>query len=321
MNPLYINMLNRVEAGIREIDLPNKPANLYEPVRYIMELGGKRVRPVLTLLGCKLYSGEYIQALNHALAVEMFHNFTLVHDDIMDSADVRRKLPTVHMKWNPNIAILSGGGMLVLAYQLLQKSNPDSFFRTAEVFSSTALEVCEGQQRDMDYALLENVSMPEYLGMIRQKTAVLLSGALKIGAIVGGAQDRDFPLLEQFAESLGLAFQVKDDYLDAFGDDEFGKVTGGDIMEGKRTWLTVKSIEILGKDAGQIAVAYNTQDPQERVKKVVEIYRELEIDTLAQREVERYSSIAMNCIQKLEGDSEAKESLTWLVDQLIGRKV
>ena len=256
MNRLYSDMLSRVEMEIERIEMPNSPSNLYNPIRYIMGLGGKRVRPILTLIGNQLYSGKYDEALNHAMAVEMFHNFTLVHDDVMDSADVRRKLPTVHKKWTSNIALLSGDGMLVLAYQLLQKSSPETFSRTAEIFSNTALEVCEGQQLDMDFADIDHVSMKEYLGMIRQKTAVLLSCSLQIGAIVGGAEDLELVILSEFAESLGLAFQVKDDYLDAFGGAEFGKVQGGDIREGKRTWLTVKSMELLGSDADRLREAY-----------------------------------------------------------------
>ena len=321
MNRLYSDMLSRVEMEIERIEMPNSPSNLYDPIRYIMGLGGKRVRPILTLIGNQLYSGKYDEALNHAMAVEMFHNFTLVHDDVMDSADVRRKLPTVHKKWTSNIALLSGDGMLVLAYQLLQKSSPETFSRTAEIFSNTALEVCEGQQLDMDFADIDHVSMKEYLGMIRQKTAVLLSGSLQIGAIVGGAEDLELVILSEFAESLGLAFQVKDDYLDAFGGVEFGKVQGGDIREGKRTWLTVKSMELLGSDADRLREAYQIQNLDQRVQAILAIYQELDIQSLAQKEVEKYSEIAVSSITKLNGDERAKETLSWLVDQLIGRTI
>lgn len=321
MNRLYSDMLSRVEMEIERIEMPNSPSNLYNPIRYIMGLGGKRVRPILTLIGNQLYSGKYDEALNHAMAVEMFHNFTLVHDDVMDSADVRRKLPTVHKKWTSNIALLSGDGMLVLAYQLLQKSSPATFSRTAEIFSNTALEVCEGQQLDMDFADIDHVSMKEYLGMIRQKTAVLLSCSLQIGAIVGGAEDLELVILSEFAESLGLAFQVKDDYLDAFGGAEFGKVQGGDIREGKRTWLTVKSMELLGSDADRLREAYQIQNLDKRVQAILTIYQELDIQSLAQKEVEKYSEIAVSSIAKLNGDERAKETLSWLVDQLIGRTI
>lgn len=321
MNKLYSDMLSRVEKEIESIDMPASPSNLYEPIRYIMGLGGKRVRPILTLIGNQLYAGDYENAINHAMAVEMFHNFTLVHDDVMDSADVRRKLPTVHKKWTTNIALLSGDGMLVLAYQLLQMSSPETFAQTAQVFSKTALEVCEGQQLDMDFADLDHVYMNEYLGMIRQKTAVLLSGSLQIGAIVGGADAPELKVLSDFAESLGLAFQVKDDYLDAFGNADFGKVQGGDIMEGKRTWLTVKSLELLGSESDRLHQAYKIPDLNQRVKAVLAIYNELGVGELAQLEVERYSQIAESSIAKLSGNKEAKETLSWLVEQLIGRTI
>jgi len=322
MNKLYSEILARVEVEIKGIELPKTPTNLYDPIRYIMGLGGKRVRPVLTLLGNQLYKGNYEDAIHHAMAVEMFHNFTLVHDDVMDSADVRRGLPTVHKKWSSNIALLSGDGMLVAAYSLLQKTSPETFSRTARIFSDTALEVCEGQQLDMDFSELDSISMEDYLGMIRQKTAVLLSGSLKIGAVVGGADDQDLPNLEAFAESLGLAFQVKDDYLDAFGSSEFGKVLGGDIMEGKRTWLTVKSLELLGgKGSQRLHEAYAIKDFDDRVKEVLMIYRELNIDKLAQQQVQEYSDIAQKSLAKMRGDEDAIETLSWLVDQLIGRTI
>jgi len=322
MNKLYSEILARVEVEIKGVELPKTPTNLYDPIRYIMGLGGKRVRPVLTLLGNQLYKGNYEDAIHHAMAVEMFHNFTLVHDDVMDSADVRRGLPTVHKKWSSNIALLSGDGMLVAAYSLLQKTSPETFSRTARIFSDTALEVCEGQQLDMDFSELDSISMEDYLGMIRQKTAVLLSGSLKIGAVVGGADDQDLPNLEAFAESLGLAFQVKDDYLDAFGSSEFGKVLGGDIMEGKRTWLTVKSLELLGgKGSQRLHEAYAIKDFDDRVKEVLMIYRELNIDKLAQQQVQEYSDIAQKSLAKMRGDEDAIETLSWLVDQLIGRTI
>jgi geranylgeranyl diphosphate synthase type II len=322
MNKLYGEILARVEVEIKGIELPKTPTNLYDPIRYIMGLGGKRVRPVLTLLGNQLYKGNYEDAIHHAMAVEMFHNFTLVHDDVMDSADVRRGLPTVHKKWSSNIALLSGDGMLVAAYGLLQKSSPETFAKTAAIFTDTALQVCEGQQLDMDFAELDSISMDAYLGMIRQKTAVLLSGSLKIGAIVGGAHDKDLPNLESFAESLGLAFQVKDDYLDAFGSSEFGKVLGGDIIEGKRTWLTVKSLELLGGNGARILHdAYAIKNADNRVKEVLKIYHELGIEKLAQQQVQEYSNIAQKSLVNMNGDKEAINTLSWLVDQLIGRTI
>jgi geranylgeranyl diphosphate synthase, type II len=318
MNQLYADMLEQIEQEISEINLPAGPSNLYDPVTYIMGLGGKRVRPILTLLGCRLFSGTHHQAISQALAIEVFHNFTLVHDDVMDSADMRRGLPTVHKKWSHNIALLSGDAMLVLAYQLLLDKNHADLHKISTVFSKVAMDVCEGQQLDMDYAEKEDVSMADYLEMIRKKTAVLLSGSLQIGAIVGGG--RNLEPLATFAESVGLAFQVKDDLLDAFGSDEFGKAKGGDIIEGKRTWLTIKSYE-LANDATkkELDNAYGLQDENERVQSVLAIYQGLGIESLAEAEVVKYSRAAFRSLSEIDGDSRTKETMTWLVDQLVGR--
>jgi geranylgeranyl diphosphate synthase, type II len=318
MNQLYTDMLAQIEQDISEINLPDSPSNLYDPVSYIMGLGGKRVRPILTLLGCRLFSGTHNQAIPQALAIEVFHNFTLVHDDVMDSADLRRGLPTVHKKWSHNIALLSGDAMLVLAYQLLLDKNHADLHQISTVFSKVAMDVCEGQQLDMDYAERIDVSMTDYLDMIRKKTAVLLSGSLQIGAIIGGGQNLE--PLATFAESLGLAFQVKDDYLDAFGSDEFGKAKGGDIIEGKRTWLTIKSYE-LADDSTRIELddAFALEDESDRIRTVLDIYQRLNIEALAEAEVVRYSQAASNSLLEIEGDQDTKETMTWLVDQLVGR--
>ena len=318
MNQLYADMLAQIEQDISEINLPDSPSNLYDPVTYIMGLGGKRVRPILTLLGCRLFSGTHNQAISQALAIEVFHNFTLVHDDVMDSADLRRGLPTVHNKWSHNIALLSGDAMLVLAYQLLLDKNHADRHQISTVFSKVATDVCEGQQLDMDYAERNDASMTDYLDMIRKKTVVLLSGSLQIGAIVGGGQNLE--PLATFAESLGLAFQVKDDFLDAFGSDEFGKAKGGDIIEGKRTWLTIKSYE-LADDSTRIELdgAFAHEDESNRIRAVLDIYQRLNIEALAEAEVVRYSQAASNSLLEIEGDQDTKETMTWLVDQLVGR--
>jgi len=244
----YLDKLRiEFESDLNSIDLPQDPANLYEPIRYMLSLGGKRIRPILALVGCELFGKPYSHAMNQALAVEVFHNFTLVHDDIMDSAEVRRSLPTVHKKWDTNIALLSGDGMIVIAYQHLFLAPTDKLKKLSDVFSKTALEVCEGQQFDMDYASREDVSLSEYLEMIRLKTAVLLGGSMQLGAIMADASNEQLDQIQQFAESMGLAFQIKDDYLDSFGDQKaFGKEIGGDIRERKRTWLTLKAIDLIG---------------------------------------------------------------------------
>lgn len=323
MDKFYSEMLQRVEQEIAQLALPQTPAQLYDPVRYIMSLGGKRVRPILTLLGCELFGTPYEKAMNQALAVELFHNFSLVHDDVMDSADVRRKLPTVHKKWSHNVALLSGDAMLVLAYQkLLQCGDSDLAKRLADTFSKAAIEVCEGQQLDMDYALRDSLTMSEYTEMIRLKTAVLLSCSLQMGAMVAGAKDTALATLKTFAESLGLAFQVKDDYLDAFGNADFGKSIGGDIAEGKRTWLTVKSFELADtKQKTRLTNAYQNPDTAQRQSEVMAVYEAVGVSALAQSEVERYSREATTALNNLAGNARAKACLLWLVEQLVGRTV
>jgi geranylgeranyl diphosphate synthase type II len=322
MKPEEFESLRReIEQAIASLDLPNEPAHLYEPMRYIMGLGGKRVRPVLTLLACALVKGNWRDAMPQAMAVEIFHNFSLVHDDIMDRADVRRGLSTVHRKWNDNVAILSGDGMLVVAYQYLMKGKPEHLGKLAHVFSNTALEVCEGQQLDMDYALANNVGIDAYLSMIRRKTAVLLSGAMKLGAIVGGANDRTLEALGDFAENMGLAFQIRDDYLDSFGDHKsFGKKIGGDIAEGKRTWLTIKAFE-RANDAqrDRLTEAFEHLSGDERIAAVLALYKELGIQTLAEAEISRYSERSAQMLDAVEGDEGVKQVLRNLVAELMGR--
>lgn len=320
MNEHYLGLQKQLEEAISNLELPSKPNRLYDPVRYIMALGGKRVRPMLTLLGCELFGGQASEAMPQALAVEIFHNFTLVHDDMMDSAEVRRKLPTVHKKWDNNVALLSGDGMLVIAYQQLFKSKTEHLAALADVFSDTALEVCEGQQLDMDYAELDQVSLAEYLEMIRLKTAVLLSCSLQLGAIVAGAAEADLKHLKTFAEGIGLAFQVRDDYLDAFGGDDFGKAIGGDIKEGKRTWLTVKSLEVADAETKeQLLKAYEVDDLEQRVAQVLAIYEKTGVAALAEETVKQYSEQALISLEAMSGKEEIKEILRALVDRLIGR--
>lgn len=320
MDVLYAEMLARVEQEIVQLDFPKTPKNLYDPVRYIMSLGGKRVRPILTLLGCELYGTPYENAINQAMAVELFHNFTLMHDDMMDSALTRRNLSTVHKKWNPNIALLSGDGMMVLAFQHLFRAPEEKLSSLAEVFSKTAIEVCEGQQLDMDYASQNIIELDKYLEMIRLKTAVLLSGSLQIGAIMAGAKVKDIQVLKEFAESIGLAFQLKDDYLDVFGGESFGKAIGGDIMEGKRTWLTLKCHELASESGRkQLTDLYQNPNLEYRVQAVKALYNELEVGEKAEHEVAMYSKKALDALDSIEGNEKAKATLAWLVNQLVGR--
>lgn len=318
----YLDKLRvQLETRLDELELPAEPANLYEPIRYMLSLGGKRIRPILTLVGCELFGKSHALAINQALAIEIFHNFTLVHDDLMDSADVRRSLPTVHKKWDVNIALLSGDGMIVIAYQKLFNAPSDKLKKLADVFSKTALEVCEGQQFDMDYATRETVSLSEYLEMIRLKTAVLLGGAMQLGAIMADVDDKQLNQIQQFAESMGLAFQIKDDYLDSFGDQEaFGKEIGGDIREGKRTWLTLKAFELLGDKKQQLLDAYAIADVAKRVDSVLKIYDEVGVKEYAEQEIAQYSDLALKILEGIDGEEGVKAKLEALVHYLINRE-
>ena len=226
-----------------------EPKNLFEPVQYILGLGGKRLRPILTLMTAEVFGGKAKDAMDAALAVEMFHNFSLVHDDIMDDAPLRRGKTTVHEKWDVNTGILSGDAMLILSYQFFESYPAETYVELTKLFSKTALEVCEGQQYDVDFEARDDVTIPEYLKMIEYKTSVLVAAAMKMGAIVAKASPKDADAIYEFGRNLGIAFQLQDDYLDAFGDPKtFGKQVGGDIMENKKTYLYLKSLENASKD-------------------------------------------------------------------------
>lgn len=226
-----------------------EPKNLFEPVQYILGLGGKRLRPILTLMTAEVFGGKAKEAMDAALAVEVFHNFSLVHDDIMDDAPLRRGKTTVHEKWDVNTGILSGDAMLILSYQFFESYPAETYVELTKLFSKTALEVCEGQQYDVDFETRDDVTIPEYLKMIEYKTSVLVAAAMKMGAIVAKASPKDADAIYEFGRNLGIAFQLQDDYLDAFGDPKtFGKQVGGDIMENKKTYLYLKSLENASKD-------------------------------------------------------------------------
>ena len=233
---------NIISEEFSNIHIEKHPKSLYEPIDYILSLGGKRIRPVLTLMAADIFDGDHKKAISAAKAVEMFHNFSLVHDDIMDDAPLRRGNETVHEKWNLNTGILSGDAMLILAYQYFENYEPKIFQALAKLFSKTALEVCEGQQYDVDFETRDDVTIPEYLKMIEYKTAVLLGAAMKMGAIVAETSEENADLIYNFGLNLGIAFQLQDDYLDAFGNPEtFGKQVGGDIIENKKTYLYLKA--------------------------------------------------------------------------------
>ena len=305
----------------------SNPKELYEPINYIMSLGGKRLRPVLVFIGCDFFNGDLDKALNPAIAIELFHNFTLVHDDIMDKAPLRRNKPTVHEKWNDNIAILSGDAMIVCAYQELCKSDVSILPKLLEVFSDTAIKVCEGQQLDMNYETTQKVSIIQYVKMIELKTAVLLGGALKIGAIIGGASDGDAQQLYDFGKNIGLAFQLQDDILDVYADaTKFGKQKGGDIIANKKTYLLLKAIELAEgnrymKEELHQWINAPQFDAAEKVEAITNIYNFLNIRELARMEMKKYYDIAIALIENIKVDEMKKRNLISFADSLMLREV
>jgi geranylgeranyl diphosphate synthase, type II len=302
-----------------------EPRNLYEPIHYILKLGGKRMRPVLTLMSAEVFDADYKLALPAALAVEVFHNFSLVHDDIMDDAPLRRGNETVHEKWNTNTAILSGDAMLILAYQYFEKYNTDVFRDLAKLFSKTALEVCEGQQWDVDFETRDDVTIPEYLKMIEYKTAVLVAAAMKMGALVAETSQENADLIYDFGLNLGIAFQLQDDYLDAFGNPEtFGKQVGGDIIENKKTYLYLKAIEFASlsqKEQLLHLFSIHPNDNVEKIASVKEIFDTTGASKATQQAILDYTLKAFDTLQKLQVDNEKKDMLHSFGENLMGRKV
>ena len=302
-----------------------EPKNLYEPIDYILQLGGKRMRPILTLMVADIFSGEFKKALPAALAVEVFHNFTLVHDDIMDDAPLRRGKETVHEKWDTSTGILSGDAMLILAYQYFENYEPEVFQKLAKLFSKTALEVCDGQQLDVDFETRKNVSIDEYMNMIRLKTSVLVAAALKMGAIVAKTNDENADLIYDFGLNLGLAFQLQDDYLDTFGDPEtFGKQVGGDIIENKKTFLYLKALEVVDKEtAKKLKYFYKRKrkDNTIKVTEVTRIFQIFDIPLLISEEIKSYTQKAFDTLDKMSITQENKDKLknfgTWLMNRTV----
>jgi geranylgeranyl diphosphate synthase type II len=319
-----IELQNLVNRAIAEKSLPAKPKELYEPFRYILSLGGKRLRPVLTLMACDLFNGSILKALNPALGIEVFHNFTLMHDDIMDKAPLRRGNPTVHSKWNDAVAILSGDVMLVEAYKLIMDVEDKILRQVLDVFNQTAVGVCEGQQIDMNFEQMDGATVKEYLDMIRLKTAVLLGGGMKIGSLVGGASPEYANSLYNFGESLGIAFQLQDDILDVYGDPEkFGKQVGGDILSNKKTFLLINALELAeGIDEEELTfwLGAGDPDPKEKVKAVTAIYNRLGVRQMAEAEMNHYAEKALKSLTDIPAKEEKKQELRYFAEQLLTRE-
>lgn len=314
-----------VIEAIETSQFPETPSNLYDPIRYILTLGGKRVRPVLTLMAAELFGmQEMDEIIPAAKAVEFFHNFSLIHDDLMDKAPLRRGKTTVHEKWDANIAILSGDGLLVKAYEEISKCNPIYLPATLKILSKVAMEVCEGQQLDMDYESRDSLTMPEYLEMIRLKTSVLLGGALQLGAILSGADEQQQQLIYDFGENVGLAFQLQDDILDAYGDpDTFGKIVGGDIMINKKTFLLVKLMAVISDDDRivlQGLLDTSIENAPSKIADMLALYEKYAIKSAADELKDSYTQRAFEKMAALNVPNDRKEALLVLANNLLVRQ-
>ncbi|MGX7667618.1 polyprenyl synthetase family protein [Flavobacterium pedocola] len=324
-----MHSISQYQAFITEhfsaISIEREPKNLYEPIQYILSLGGKRIRPVLTLMASEVFNSEYKKALAAATAVEVFHNFSLIHDDIMDDAPLRRGHETVHEKWDINTGILSGDAMLILAYQYFEQYEPAVFRDLAKLFSKTALEVCEGQQWDVDFENRDDVTIPEYLKMIEYKTAVLVGAAMKMGAIVAETSEENANLIYDFGLNLGIAFQLQDDYLDAFGDPlTFGKQVGGDIIENKKTYLYLKAIEFANPDGKeQLKQLFSIQpsDNTDKIEKVKTLFNQTGASEATQEAIKDYTFKAFEMLDKMQIEANKKDVLRTFGENLMGRKV
>ena len=323
-----IHLENTLKEMFSNLKFAAEPAGLYDPLRYMMEIGGKRIRPRLCLLTYSLFKdGFNEEILSPAAALEVVHSFTLIHDDIMDKADVRRGVPTVYRKWDENTAILSGDVMSIESYKMIAKAPAAVLPEVLKLFSNTAAEVCEGQQYDMDFENMAQVPMDEYLKMIGLKTAVLIACAAKMGALIGGASSEEADLLYKFGYDVGLAFQITDDWLDTFGDPKvFGKAIGGDILNNKKTWLMIKAqnnasaaeLEALAK-AMEMPVG-TEEEKAAKIAAVKDLYAQLGVEQQAKEEIVRLHNQAMESVEKLGLTTEKKEALVHYAETLLGRK-
>jgi len=316
------SLQNQFNVALKTLELPSEPKLLYEPVSYTLSNGGKRMRPLLVLMGCKVFKEDISQAIHPAIGIEVFHNFTLLHDDIMDNAPIRRGKPAVHTKWNNNIAILSGDAMMILAYQELCKTDSSVLSQVLEVFNKIALEVCEGQQLDMDFETSENVSIADYVNMIRLKTAVVLGGGLKVGAIIGKADAEQANSLYQFGLNTGIAFQLQDDILDIYGESQkVGKQKGGDIISSKKTFLLLKALELAeGEQAKDLQKWLKSDAETEKVNAVTEIYDQLGIRKLAEERMWQYYDEGISNLNEVRGNDVWIEMLRDFSHNLMHRE-
>jgi len=322
---LYSNreLLALFEQHIAEMPMPEEPQHLYAPIKYGLEEGGKRIRPTLLMLTYNLYAEDIERAVVPAMAVEIFHNFTLLHDDIMDNAAVRRGRPSVPAKWGDNIAILSGDAMLILAYTYLQRTRSERLSQIFEQFNKMAAEVCEGQQFDMDFETQQSVSVEEYMRMIELKTAALLAGSAEIGAILAGASDNDCSNLYDFAREIGLAFQLQDDLLDSYGDEQLGKKIGGDILEGKKTILMIEAFSRANEEQCEVLRTTHLRkdlSDTEKIDTIKRLYDELGVPERVEQQIAQKFQKALSILDTLEAPQERTAELRNYAENLVGRK-
>ncbi len=315
-------VLQIINQTIEEIDWQRKPIGLYEPIEYILSLGGKRIRPAICLMAANLFSDDITPAIKPAIGLEIFHNFTLLHDDIMDRADMRRGKPTVHVKWSDNTAILSGDVMQIEAYKWVAESPSKHLKEVLDLFSLTAAEICEGQQYDMEFENRNDVSIDEYLEMIRLKTAVLIAAGCKIGAIVSGASKEDAEQLYEFGHNIGMAFQLKDDLLDVYGDEQkFGKKIGGDILCNKKTYLLIHSLN-KAEDENKKALDYwlsIDETKQEKINAVTTLYNSLGAKAACEEKINEYYQKAIKNLEEISTDNAKKGEMSNLLQSLMDR--
>lgn len=321
----FAQLLDKVNAHIDTLDYAHEPMNLYEPVKYILSLGGKRIRPAMMLMAYNMYRDDVEKILDPALALEIYHNFTLLHDDLMDHADVRRGKPTVHKRWDANTAILSGDVMITLADVYMSRVDDAHFREVMATFHKTSIEIAEGQQYDMDFETRTDVTEAEYIEMIRLKTSVLLACALKIGAILGGASKEDAQHLYRLGECIGLAFQLRDDYLDVYGDPKvFGKKIGGDILCNKKTYLYINALRLADKEQRAVLDYWATAtdiNPNEKIAAVTDIYNKVGLPAMSRAIEEHYYNQAKAELEALSVPVEQKEVLRQFMAMLMERDV
>jgi len=311
----------KIEKAIKDINYPDKPEGLYEPIAYVLEEGGKRLRPLLVLMSYNLFKEDVDNALIPAVGLEIFHNFTLLHDDIMDKADMRRNKATVHKKWNENTAILSGGAMMIKSFQFFYDLPLNIQSEVLKTFTQTALEVCEGQQYDMNFETREDVPVSEYMEMIRLKTAVLLAAAMKIGAQIAEAKKEDTELLYEVGIKMGLAFQLQDDYLDVYGDTKvFGKKIGGDIASNKKTFLLISALNLANENQKKnlLYLLYKSNDREEKVKQVTDLYNIIGVQDITKRKLQELTEESLNLLKKVS-EQENISSIKNLIIKLLNR--